>query len=144
MTLVLIRVTLAAICALAAPAAFADVIAPGLWRIVSRTQTGGVIGPPHKSSRCLSADEARDVVATFSPVPDVENTCAPVEHSLHGRKLTWRLVCKGQLDMEQTGEFDFHSPRHYTATTRTRAVMGGRTMVDSQNTIEARWVSECR
>ena len=140
----LIRAALAAVLMLAGQAAFADVIAPGLWRIVSRTQTGGVIGPPHKSSRCLSADETRDVVTTFTPVPDAENTCAPVESTLQGRKLTWRLVCKGQLAMEQTGEFNFHTLYNYTATMRTRATMGGRTLVDAQDTIEARWVSECR
>ena len=28
---------------------FADGIDPGLWKIISRTETGGVIGPPHES-----------------------------------------------------------------------------------------------
>ena len=131
--------------AFAATAGFAGGIAPGRWRITSRTETGGVIGPPHETSRCFSADEANNVVATFVPPASAENSnCAPVEHSLHGGNLTWRLACRGQTDMEQSGEFIFDSPRHYTATLRTRAAVSGATMVNSQNIVEGQWVSECR
>jgi hypothetical protein len=110
---------LAAVPGLAVSVAFAEGIAPGLWRIVSRTQTGGVIGPPHESSRCLTAEEAQDVAATFAPPAGAENSsCTPIEHSLNGQKLTWRVTCRGQLAMEETGEFNLDSPRHYTATMR--------------------------
>jgi len=135
----------AAILAVLVSAAFAEGIEPGLWRITSRTATGGVIGPPHESSKCLTAEEARDVATTFSPLSrTVNSTCAPLERSFSGQKLTWKLVCKGQLDMELTGEFDFDSPRHYTATTRTKAAMAGQTMINSQDTLEAQWVSTCK
>jgi Protein of unknown function (DUF3617) len=130
--------------AAAVSVAFAEGIDAGLWKITSRTQTGGVIGPPHETSRCLSAEQARDLANTFSPQSRTENSvCSPLERSFSGEKLTWRLVCKGQLDMELTGEFTFDSPHHYTATTRTKAAMQGMTMVDSQDTLEAQWVSEC-
>jgi hypothetical protein len=136
---------LAAVLGLAASAAFAAGITPGLWRIVSRTQTGGVIGPPHESSRCLTTDEAQDVAATFAPPTRVENSsCTPIEHSLNGQKLTWRITCRGQLNMEETGEFNFDSPRHYTATMQTRAVVSGTTMIDSQDMLEGHWISECK
>jgi hypothetical protein len=46
--------------------------------------------------------------------------------------------------MEQSGEFTFDSPRHYTATMRTRAAVSGKTMIDSQDTLEGQWVSECK
>jgi hypothetical protein len=128
----------------AASVAFAQEIAAGLWKITSRTETGGVIGPPHETSRCLTAEQVRDLVNTFSPQSRTENSvCAPIERNFTGQKLTWRLVCKGQLDMELTGEFNFDDPHHYTATTRTKAAMGGMTMIDSQDTLEAQWVSEC-
>ena len=55
----------------------------------------------------------------------MNSVCAPIERSLDGDKLTWRLVCKGQLDMELTGEFTFDSPHHYTATVQTKAAMAG-------------------
>ena len=128
----------------AASLAWAAGIEPGLWRIVHRTATGGVIGPPHESSKCLSAAEAADLPKTFSPVSrTVNSVCQPIERSFDGERLTWKLVCRGDLNMELTGEFDFDSPHHYTATTRTRAEIGGMVMVDSQDTLEARWVSEC-
>ncbi|HTP94125.1 MAG TPA: DUF3617 family protein [Xanthobacteraceae bacterium] len=141
-----LRVALAAvILALAATFAMAEGIEPGLWRIISRTETGGVIGPPHESSKCLTSEEVHDLPTTFSPVPrTVNSTCAPIERSFTGEKLTWRLVCKGQLDMELTGDFTFDSPHHYSATVRTKASMAGMQMVDSQNTLEGRWVSDCK
>ena len=59
---------------LVATAAQADGIEPGLWRIINRTETGGVIGPPHVSSKCLTAEQARDLGTTFSPVPSTVNS----------------------------------------------------------------------
>jgi hypothetical protein len=135
----------AAALTLAATAAFAGGIAPGLWRIVSRTETGGVLGPPHESSRCITADEARDVAAAFAPPETAANSsCTPAERSLNGHKLVWRLTCRGQTDMEQTAEFIFDGPRRYTATIRTRAAVSGKTMIDSQDILEGQWVSECQ
>ncbi len=94
----------AAAVALTASAALAEGVAPGLWRIISRTETGGVIGPPHESSRCLTADQARDVATTFVPSPSADNSsCTPIERSVSGQKLTWHVTCRGQLDMEQAG-----------------------------------------
>jgi Protein of unknown function (DUF3617) len=136
---------LAVVFALAVSVACAGDIEAGLWKIISRTETGGVIGPPHESSKCLTAEQVHDLPTTFSPIPHTINSnCAPIERSFTGERLTWRLVCKGQLDMELTGEFIFDSPHHYTATMRTKAAMVGQTMIDSQNTLEGQWVSECQ
>jgi len=138
------RVAVIAAAMFAASAAFADGIDPGLWKIITRTATGGVIGPPHQSSKCLTAEQTRDLITTFSPVAGTINSvCAPIERKLSGSRLIWRLVCKGQLEMELTGEFNFDSPHHYTATVQTKAAMAGMPMVDSQNTLEGQWVSAC-
>ncbi len=135
---------LAGACALGSAASFADGIEAGLWQVISRTQTGGVIGPPHESSKCLSAQEVNDLAATFSPASRTVNaTCAPIEKSFNGSRLTWKLSCKGQLDMELTGEFNFDGPQHYTAIVQSKAAMAGMPMVDSQENIEARWLSAC-
>src|ERR1700757_1634726 len=132
-------------CVLGGSTLWAEGIEPGLWEVISRTQTGGVIGPPHESSKCLTPQDVADLATTFSPVSrTVNSTCAPIDRSLAGSRLTWRLTCKGQLDMELTGEFNFDSPRHYTATVQTKAQMAGMTMVDSRNTLEGQWVSECK
>ena len=131
-------------CAFGGSTVLADGIEPGLWQVISRTQTGGVIGPPHESSKCLTPQDVADLATTFSPISRTANsTCAPIERSLAGTRLIWRLTCKGQLDMELTGEFNFDSPRHYTAIVQSKAAMAGMPMVDSQENIEARWLSAC-
>jgi hypothetical protein len=136
---------ISAMLGLAATAASAGGIDPGLWKVITRTATGGVIGPPHETSKCLTAEDTGNLPATFSPISRTENSvCAPIERSFIGDKLTWRLACKGQLDMELTGDFTFDSPHHYSATVQTKAQMAGMQMVDSQQTIEGQWVSECK
>jgi hypothetical protein len=122
----------------------ADGIEPGLWKITTRAEANGVAAPPRESTRCLTAEQTKDLAATFSPVAQTINSeCAPIERSLIGGKLSWNLVCKGQLDMELTGDFHFDSPRRYTATVRTKAKMGGMPMANSVNSIEAQWISAC-
>ena len=102
--------------ALVASAAGADGIDPGLWKIVGQSESGGVMGPPHESVKCLTADDTRDLGATFSPVPrTVNSVCAPIERSLH----------------------------HYTATVRSNAAMAGMPMGDTQDTLEGQWLSAC-
>jgi len=129
---------------LATSAAFADGIDPGLWKITTRTETGGVIGPPHENLKCLTADQTSDLGTTFSPIPQTINSaCAPIERTLNGPLLNWHLICKGQLDMDLSGQFNFDSPHHYTATIRTHAVMAGMPTVDNQNMLEGQWVSAC-
>jgi hypothetical protein len=128
--------------------AHADGIDPGLWKIVTTTKSSGdpgPPGPPHESSKCLTADQAGDLATTFSPVSrTVNSNCDPIERTLTGTRLNWRLTCIGQLDMELTGEFNFDSPHHYTGTMRTNAKIPGVPMtVDSESTIEGQWISAC-
>ncbi len=125
--------------------ASADGIDPGLWQIITRVATGIALGPPQQSQKCLTPAQTNDLATTFSPVAGTINSeCAPIERSFEGGKLTWKLVCKGQLDMELSGEFNFDSPRHYTATIHNKAEMAGQQVANSQSVLEARWVSECR
>jgi hypothetical protein len=127
-----------------APAAFADGIAPGLWKITAQTKAEGMVSPPHETVKCLTEDETRDLATTFSPVSRMINSeCAPIERKLDGARLDWRLVCKGQLNVELTGAFNFDSARHYTATVRTQAAIGGQT-IDSLDMLEGQWVSACQ
>jgi Protein of unknown function (DUF3617) len=127
-----------------ASAALADGIAPGLWRVTTQSKAEGMISAPHDSAKCLTEDETKDLATTFSPVPRMINSeCAPIERKLEGGKLDWRLVCKGQLNVELTGAFNFDSEHHYTATVRTHAEIGGQTM-DTLDALEGRWVSACQ
>jgi hypothetical protein len=134
----------AAILALQAASAFADGIEAGLWKVTTTSVTGGAAGPPRQSSKCLTADQVKDLAATFSPIAStINSTCEPMQRSFDGKKLTWHLLCKGQLDMELTGAFDFDSPHHYTGTVVSAASMAGQPMPGSKNTVEGEWISAC-
>jgi hypothetical protein len=141
---VALTVATAAVFFCGASIAFADGIEAGLWKITTIIETGGMAGPPRETAKCLTAEQVKDLPATFSPIAStINSTCAPMERSFDGKKLTWHLVCKGQLDMELTGTFNFDSPHHYTGSVETKASMAGQPMPDSKTTHEAQWVSAC-
>ena len=134
----------AAILASSTAVAFADGIEAGLWKVTTTSVTGGMAGPPRQSSKCLTAEQVKDLPTTFSPIArTINSTCEPMQRSFDGTKLTWHLLCKGQLDMELSGEFDFDSPHHYAGTVQSAASMAGQPMPGSKNTVEGEWVSAC-
>jgi len=61
--------------------AFADGIEPGLWKITTRVETGGVVGPPRESGKCLTAEETRDLAP-----PPFENVKQRVEQMVQAKK----------------------------------------------------------
>ena len=62
--------------------------------------------------RCLTPEQAGDVAKTFGPVSGtVNSTCEPAEPKTTGRNLKWHLQCKGQLDLDVLGDFNFDSFR---------------------------------
>ena len=138
------RVILSAALAVCASTASADEIESGLWKVTTWIEQGGIIAPPQTSMKCLTPRETGDLATTFSPVSRTINSdCAPLERNLNGKQLSWKLTCKGQLNMEVTAAFVFDTPHHYTATIRNNATMGGMQMVDTRTMIEAERVSKC-
>lgn len=134
----------AAVPVLTASTAFADGIEAGLWKITTIVDSGGMVSPPRQSAKCLTAEQVGNLPATFSPVATTINSeCDPMERTFDGKQLKWHLVCKGQLDMELTGAFNFDSPHHYTGSVQTKASMAGQPMPESKNTVEGEWVSAC-
>lgn len=140
------RIGLAATAVLGVVASFALAggIEAGLWKITTTGQIGGVEAPPRQSSKCLTAEQVADLAVTFAPVATTVNSeCAPIERQFDGQRLRWHLVCKGQLDMELSGDFNFDTPRHYTGTVESKAAMAGQPMAGSKYTVEGVWVSAC-
>jgi hypothetical protein len=137
--------SLVAALTLTASIASAAGIEAGLWKITTIVETGGMTGPPHDTFKCLTAEQVKDLPATFSPrATTVNSVCAPIERTFDGEKLHFHLICKGQLDMELTGAFDFDSPHHYTGTVEAKASMAGQPMPDSVQKLDAHWVGECK
>lgn len=130
--------------ALWATQASADGIQPGLWKIISRTEANGAVSPSRESSKCFTAEQAKDLVATFSPAPmTINSECGKLESSLEGDRLKWKLVCKGQLNMAIAGDYTFREQHEYAGIVRTTTSMGGMPMSDSVTTLYAERVSDC-
>jgi hypothetical protein len=103
-----------------------------------------VKGPPQQSSRCLTAEAVADLATTFSPVSRTTNSnCEPGEQELTPLRLKWRLICRGQLDVDLDGDFSFDKPEHYTAIVTMRGSMAGQLMQESRTYIEGTRVGDC-
>ena len=122
----------------------ADGIQPGLWKITTTAVNNGVQSPPQTSARCLTAEQAADFADTFSPrFGGVNTSCERTHYEKSEQKLTWRLECRGQVNMDSAAEFTFFSPLRYTATIATKGWMGDRQIVDSQVALEGEFVGAC-
>ncbi|SDP45022.1 Protein of unknown function [Afipia sp. GAS231] len=120
-------------------------IEPGQWKVTSTTVMNGATSPPGVKARCLTPEQAGDVAKTFGPVSGtVNSTCEPAESEVAGRTLKWHLQCRGQLDLDVLGSFNFDSPSHYTATVISKGRMAGQLISDVKTEIEGERVGECQ
>ena len=122
----------------------AEGIQPGLWKITTSLVNNGVRVPHQTKPRCLTAEQAGNLADTFSPRFGVNTTCQRTEYKKTDRKLTWRLECRGQFNMDSVAEFTFFSPIRYAAVIATKGWMENQQMVDTQVTLEAEYVGACQ
>ena len=121
-----------------------DLIEPGQWKVTTATTVNGVVQPAPPKMRCISADQAADVAKTFGPVSGtVNSTCEAPQTETNGRVLKWRLQCRGTLDLDVDGEFNFDAPRHYTATVTSKGRMGGQLVSDVKSELVGERVGDC-
>jgi len=121
-----------------------NLIEAGEWRVTSTAVINGAAQPPQSKSRCITPQQAENVAATFGPVSGTVNSdCATPAVEAAGKTLKWRLQCRGQLDIDATGEFTFDSPRHYTAAITSQGKMAGALISDVKTDIEAERVGDC-
>jgi hypothetical protein len=139
-----LRAGLAVLPLIAASSTFAQTLEPGRWRIMTTTVSGPA-APPQVATRCLTPEEVADLGKTFGPQVATENSeCKRAEFKLEPSGLTWRLQCRGQLDMDVAGQFIFDSPTRYSAFIATRATMLDRIVHDTSVSISAERIGECR
>jgi hypothetical protein len=120
-------------------------IEPGQWKVTSNIVINGATAPPSVKARCLTPEQAGDVAKTFGPVMStINSTCEPAEYETTGRRMKWHLQCKGQLDLDISGDFNFDSPSHYTATVSSKGWMAGALMSDAKTKLEGERVGECQ
>ena len=126
-------------------AAAENLIEPGQWKVTSNTVMNGAAAPPQVKARCITSEQAGDVATTFGPVSGtINSTCERTEFEPTGRMLKWRLQCRGQLDMDVAGSFNFDSSLHYTATITSKGRMAGSLISDVKTELEGERVSDCQ
>jgi hypothetical protein len=133
------------VCLATAPAVAADGIQPGLWKITTEVVNNRARLPPQTNARCLTAAQANDLADTFSPrFGGVNTTCERTQYSKSDQKLTWRLECRGQVNMDSAAEFTFFSSLRYTAVIATKGWMGNQLIADTQMALEGTYLGACQ
>jgi Protein of unknown function (DUF3617) len=143
-TVRMFRLGVALVCALPVSAE-ADhlTIEPGQWKITSNTVKNGATKPPTVETRCITPKQSGDISRTFGSVTGILNSsCAPTQYETTGRKFTWHLQCKGGLNLDILGIFDFDTRSHYTATVTTKGWLAGE-LTDMKTEIEGARVGAC-
>jgi Protein of unknown function (DUF3617) len=136
---------LCALPALATSVAAEDLIQAGQWKVTSNTVMNGAAAPPQAKARCLTAEQTGDIAKTFGPVSGtVNSTCEQTEFETNGRTLKWHLQCRGQLDVDVAGNFNFDTPVHYTATVTSKGRMAGALISDVKTELEGERVGDCQ
>lgn len=138
-----LRCAVALLSLVAVTTASAQNLEPGRWRIMTTT-VSGPLGPPDVATRCLTPEDVADLGKTFGPQVATENSeCKRTEFKLEPSGLTWRLQCRGQLDMDVSGQFIFDSSTRYSAFIKTKATMLDRIVHDTMVSISAERIGEC-
>jgi len=121
-----------------------SLIEAGEWKVTSNAVINGTTSPPQAKARCVTPEQAENITATFGPVAGTVNSdCEAPTVEAAGKTLKWRLQCRGQLDIDATGEFTFDSPRHYTAVITSKGKMAGALISDVKTDIEAERIGDC-
>lgn len=134
----------ALLCVVLAQSASAEALEHGRWRILTTTLSGPP-SPPMVATRCLTPQDVADPDKTFGPqVSTVNSQCQRTEFKREPSGLSWRLQCKGQIDMDLAGQFIFDSTTRYSALIVTKATMLGRIVKSEMVSIAAERIGECR
>jgi hypothetical protein len=119
-------------------------IEPGQWKVTSNILMNGAVARPQVKLRCLTPEQAADVAKAFGPVSGTVNSdCEPTEPQTSGRNMKWHLQCKGQLDLDVFGDFNFDRADHYTATVISKGVMAGRVISDVKTELSGERIGDC-
>jgi hypothetical protein len=127
------------------PLMAADGILPGLWKITTAVVNNGMKLPSHTNVRCLTVEQVGNLADTFSPrFGGMNSTCERTQYVKSEQKLTWRLECRGQFNMDTTADFTFFSPIHYTAVISTKSWIADQQLSDSKVTLEGEYAGGCQ
>jgi Protein of unknown function (DUF3617) len=125
-------------------AAAESLMEAGQWTVTQSMVMNGNVIPPQSKARCITPEQADDVAKTFGPVSGtINSTCEAPTSEISGKTLKWRLQCRGQLDMDVAGDFNFDTPHHYTATITSKGKMAGALISDIKTEVVGERVGDC-
>ena len=145
-------ILLAVAAVLATPAAAVD-LKPGLWELTGAVERDGRSMPRPSQSRCISAKAAQASRIDSAFIEDLgalrqlrarlgKDACKIVESQNAPALLTWRVVCKGAIIIEQLGSVRAADPKRFDMDVTTR-ITNGEKWVTSRVTAEGRYKGEC-
>ncbi len=136
-----LRALVAALLLPAAAALAADGPQPGLWKVTVTTEAAGVAQPPRAGERCLKAEQLADIAKTFTPEQGAD--CARLAFEWTGRRLSWRIACKAPVEMDNSGWYEFDTPRHYSGELIVQMVVPGAPVMLSKTRIDGERIGAC-
>jgi len=117
----------------------------GLWKIVQPdSRSNGAVSPSLESAKCFTAEQARDLVATFSPQPRMINSGMRAAGSEPRRRpAEVEAHLQGPARYGVIGDYKFRDQHQYAGIVRTTTAMAGQPMSDTVTTLYAERVSDC-
>ena len=81
-----------------------DMIEPGQWKVTTATTVNGVVQPAPEKMRCISTDQAADVVKTFGPVVALDDALGELARLDERKMQVVEMRFFGGLSVEETAE----------------------------------------
>lgn len=137
--------SLCAVALVTTPAMAERLMEPGQWQVTQVGVMNGAAMPRQVKTRCITPEQADDVAGTFGPVSGtINSTCDAPSIETGARSLNWRLQCRGQLDIDVTGNFKFDGVNRYTATITSQGRMGGALISDVKTDVVGERIGDCQ
>jgi len=125
----------------ALPARAADGPQPGLWKVTVKADTDGVAAPENVGNRCLKPEQTKDIEKSFTP--EVGAACKRVDFEWSGKKLSWHITCTGPVSLDNSGRYEFDSPRHYTGELIVKMLLSPEHDMVARTRIEGERIGDC-
>lgn len=134
------------LCTMAANAASAEDIQPGLWELTLETgvpASPDFAMPPTTVNQCLSDQDAQDPSRVLGGVANPgASDCTFSEKSYSGNTLHFRMQCAGTLGMHTQGDVTYSATSIAGDLVTSANVLGEATELRSK--ISARRIGDCR
>ncbi len=125
-----------------APVSAAETLQPGMWSLTSKRERDGVITERPPVTRCISAEQAKDMPRQTPPDMAKNPNCSTSDFKHGGNTVSWRMQCTGTPAIDTMVEYRIADPQHYAATFKTTITLG-RSTASSVLSVQGTRTGEC-